>query len=146
GFFGVAALGFRPTRGGTVSAIDPATNKIVWQKQLPFQCGGGSGFLSTASGLLFHGQSDGLLTAHDATTGDVLWQFQTGAGADAPVATYEVDGEQYLAILAGGNQFLGTQFGDNLWAFKLGGKVPPAPAPRPPGPAALPPAVAIDPA
>jgi len=138
GFFGVAALGFRPTRGGTVSAIDPATNKIVWQKQLPFQCGGGSGFLSTASGLLFHGQSDGLLTAHDATTGDVLWQFQTGAGADAPVATYEVDGEQYVAILAGGNQYMNTQFGDNLWAFKLGGTVPPLPAPRAPGPGPLP--------
>jgi hypothetical protein len=102
--------------------------------------------LSTAAGLLFQGQGDGLLVARDAMTGEVLWQFQTGAGADAPVSTYEVDGEQYIAILAGGNQFLGTQFGDNLWAFKIGGKVPPAPAPRPPGPQPLPPAVEINPA
>ena len=36
----------------------------------------------------------------------MLWKFQTGAGADAPVATYEVAGEQYVAILAGGNSFL----------------------------------------
>ena len=43
-------------------------------------------------------------------------------------------------------QFLSSRVGDNLWAFKLGGKVPPAPAPRPPGPAALPTAVAINPA
>jgi hypothetical protein len=71
-------------------------------------------------------------------TGDVLWQFQTGAGADAPVSTYEVDGEQYVAILAGGNQYMGTASGDNLWAFKLGGTVKPAAAPRPPGPMPLP--------
>jgi quinohemoprotein ethanol dehydrogenase len=142
---GFGGLTFRPTRGGTVTAMDPTTNKIVWQKRLPFQCGGGSGMLSTAAGLVFHGQSDGLLVAHDATTGDVLWQFQTGAGADAPVATYEVDGEQYVAILAGGNQYMNTQFGDNLWAFKLGGTVPPLPAPRSPGPPPLPKIVAVAP-
>jgi PQQ-dependent dehydrogenase (methanol/ethanol family) len=146
---GFPGTGYQPTRGGTVSAIDPTTNKIVWQKRLPFQCGGGSGMLSTASGLVFHGQSDGLLVAHDARTGEVLWQFQTGAGADAPVSTYEVDGEQYLAILSGGNQFMGTAKGDNLWAFKLGGAVKPLPAPRKPGPMPLPSArteVTVDPA
>ena len=50
--------------------------------------------LTTASGLLFTGQSDGFLVARDQTTGEVLWKFQTGAGADAPVSTFEVDGEQ----------------------------------------------------
>jgi outer membrane protein assembly factor BamB len=95
---------------------------------------------------LFHGQSDGLLVARDAGNGEVLWRFQTGAGADAPVATYEVDGEQYVAILAGGNQYLNTQFGDNLWAFKLGGTVPPLPAPRAPGPPPPPVAVTVSPA
>jgi alcohol dehydrogenase (cytochrome c) len=143
---GFGGLGYQAPRGGTVTAMDPTTNKIVWQKKLTFPCGGGSGLLSTAAGLLFQGQGDGLLVARDATTGEVVWQFQTGAGADAPVSTYEVDGEQYVAILAGGNQFLNTQFGDNLWAFKIGGKVPPATAPRPPGPPPLPTAVAVDPA
>jgi PQQ-dependent dehydrogenase (methanol/ethanol family) len=142
---GFGGLPFRPTRAGAMTAMDPTTNRIVWQKPLPFQCGGGSGLLSTASGLLFHGQSDGLLAARDATTGDVLWTFQTGAGADAPVATYEVDGEQYVAILAGGNQYMNTQFGDNLWAFKLGGAVPPEPAPRAPGPPPLPTVVKVAP-
>jgi hypothetical protein len=86
------------------------------------------------------------LTGLAATTGDVLWKFQTGAGADAPVATYEVDGEQYVAILAGGNQYLNTAFGDHLWAFKLGGNVPPLPAPRPPGPQPPPTTVSVSPA
>jgi hypothetical protein len=118
--------------------MDPTTNTIVWQHKLPFMCGGGSGMLTTASGLLFTGQSDGFLVARDAATGEVLWQFQTGAGAEAPVSTYEVDGEQYVAILAGGNQFQQSQFGDYLWAFKLGGEVAALPNPRAPGPIPLP--------
>lgn len=126
---------FRPAgepRNGTLTAMDPTTNKIVWQKRMRWPCGVGSGLLSTAGGLLFHGESDGNLVAYDIRNGDVLWQFQTGAGADAPVATYSVAGEQYVAILSGGNSLLLSASGDNLWAFKLGGTVPPAPAPPPP--------------
>ena len=92
-------------RSGILAAIDPTTNKIVWQKRTKFPLGTGSGLLSTASGLIFHGESDGHIVAYDISNGDVLWKFQTGAGADAPVATYEVGGEQYVAILAGGNPF-----------------------------------------
>jgi len=126
---------FRPPgepRAGTLTAMDPTTNKIVWQKRMKLPCGSGSGLLSTAAGLLFHGESDGNLVAYDIKTGDPLWRFQTGAGADAPVVTYEIAGEQYLAILAGGNGLLLSSAGDNLWAFKLGGTVPQAPAPPEP--------------
>jgi PQQ-dependent dehydrogenase (methanol/ethanol family) len=143
---GSGGLGDQSPRTGTVTAMDPTTNKVVWQDTLPFMCGGGSGMLTTASGLLFTGQSDGFLVARDASTGKVLWKFQTGAGADAPVSTYEIDGEQYVAILAGGNQFQGSQFGDYLWAFKLGGQVPALPNPRAPGPVPLPTEVKVSPA
>jgi PQQ-dependent dehydrogenase (methanol/ethanol family) len=119
-------------RAGTLTAIDPATNRIVWQKRTKFPLGTGSGLLSTAGGLLFHGESDGNVVAYDIRNGDVLWSFQTGAGADAPVATYEVNGEQYVAILAGGNTFQLSQRGDHLWAFKIGGTVAPRPAPPEP--------------
>jgi alcohol dehydrogenase (cytochrome c) len=127
---------FRPAgepRAGTLTAMDPTTNKIVWQKRMQWPCGSGSGLLTTASGLMFHGESDGNLVAHDVKNGDVLWKFQTGAGADAPVLTYEVGGEQYVALIAAGNNFLQSATGDNLWAFKLGGAVPPAAAPPEPG-------------
>jgi PQQ-dependent dehydrogenase (methanol/ethanol family) len=133
---GQGGLGFaRPTgepRSGTMTAMNPATNKIVWQKRTTFPMGTGSGFLTTASGLLFHGESDGRLVAYDVKNGNELWSFQTGAGADAPVITYEVNGQQYVAILAGGNNFQLSARGDNLWAFKLGGTMPPAAAPPPP--------------
>ncbi|HXU48624.1 MAG TPA: PQQ-binding-like beta-propeller repeat protein [Candidatus Binatia bacterium] len=129
-------LGFaRPTgepRSGTLTAMDPTTNKIVWQKRTTYPIGTGSGLLTTASGLIFHGESDGRLVAYDVKDGKELWSFQTGAGADAPVITYEVNGQQYVAILAGGNNFQLSGRGDNLWAFKLGGTLPPAAAPPAP--------------
>jgi glucose dehydrogenase len=53
---------------------------------------------------LFHGGSDGFFRAFDSKTGEELWRFQTGFGADAPAATYEIDGEQYVAIAAGGSR------------------------------------------
>jgi PQQ-dependent dehydrogenase (methanol/ethanol family) len=127
---------FRPPgqpRAGTLTAVNPATNTIVWQKRTRFPLGTGSGLLSTAGGLIFHGESDGKVVAYDIRNGDVLWQFQTDAGADAPVATYEVDGEQYVAILCGGNPFQLSHRGDSLWAFKPGGQLsPPAAPPEPP--------------
>ena len=126
---------FRPPgepRAGTLTAIDPATNKIVWQKRTKFPLGTGSGLLTTASGLMFHGESDGNLVAYDVKTGEVVWRFQTGAGADAPVATYEVNGEQYVALLVGGNSFMLSKRDDMVWAFKLGGTLPQQPAPPEP--------------
>ena len=105
----------------------------MWQKRTRFPLGTGSGLLSTATGLLFNGQSDGNLVVYDLRNGEVLRTFQTGAGADAPVATYEIDGQQYVAILSGGNNFQLSARGDYLWALKVGGTIaePPAP-PEPP--------------
>lgn len=119
-------------RSGTLTAIDPATNKIVWQKKTKFPIAAGSGLLSTASGLMFHGEPDGRLVALDARNGNELWSFQTGAGADAPVATYEVGGQQYVAILSGGSSFNLSAHGDYLWAFRLGGTLAPMAAPAEP--------------
>jgi len=126
---------FRPAgviRSGTLTAMDPATNKIVWQKKTKFPMGGGSGLLTTAGGLIFHGESDGNLVAYDISNGEELWKFQTGAGANAPVSTFSVNGEQYVAVLAGGNALYMSQRSDLLWALKLDGKVPPAAPPREP--------------
>ena len=128
GFYRPAGL----QRSGTLTAMDPTTNKIVWHKRTKYPMGGGSGVLSTAGGLLFHGESDGSLVAYDITNGEEVWKFQTGAGANAPVSTYSVNGEQYVAVLSGGNALYMSQRGDRLWAFKLGGTLPPAAAPSEP--------------
>jgi quinohemoprotein ethanol dehydrogenase len=109
---------------GQLTALDAKTNKIAWQKDLPYEIQNGGGVTATAGGLIFHGEPDGNLQAYNAKTGELLWQFQTGANANNPVATYEVKGEQYVS--------LATPAG--IWAFKLGGTVQPLPAPEPPVP------------
>ena len=122
---------------GTYTAIDARTNRIVWQNKTPYSIGQGSGTLATASGLLFHGEPDGQFQAYDARTGVRLWQWQTGAGADAPAITYQVDGVQYVAIASGGVSIqTSSANGDMLWAFSLqgspGGRLAQFDAPKPP--------------
>jgi glucose dehydrogenase len=70
----------------------------------------------TASRLLFRGDPDGNFLAIDAKTGEVLWRFQTGFGADAPAVVFEVDGDEYVAIATGGNSLGGTAYGDAVWS------------------------------
>jgi quinohemoprotein ethanol dehydrogenase len=117
---------------GTFTAIDSKTNKIAWQHKTPYRLGGGGGSSVTAGGLVFRGEPDGNFLAIDAKTGQELWRFQTGFGADAPPMTYEVDGEQFVAIATGGNQLQGSAGGDAVWAFSLKGKLSPLWPPPPP--------------
>jgi len=117
---------------GTFTAIDSRTNKIAWQHKLPYRMGGGGGSTVTAGGLLLRGEPDGNFVALDAKTGEVLWKFQTGFGADAPAMVYDVDGDQYIAIVTGGNSIQGSAYGDAVWAFSLKGQLGPLWPPPPP--------------
>ena len=45
---------------------------------------------------------------------------------------YEVDGDQYIAIAAGGNQGVGSAKGDAVGSFSLKGQVNPLWPPPPP--------------
>ena len=58
--------------------------------------------LATAGGLLFTGQSDGRIMALNSSDGSVLWEFQTGAGLNAPVSTFEHNGEQHIIAYSAG--------------------------------------------
>jgi alcohol dehydrogenase (cytochrome c) len=117
---------------GTFTAIDSRTNKIAWQHKLPYRMGGGGGSTVTAGGLLLRGEPDGNFVALDAKTGETLWKFQTGFGADAPAMVYEVDGDQYIAIVTGGNSIQGSAYGDAVWTFSLKGQLGPLWPPPPP--------------
>jgi quinohemoprotein ethanol dehydrogenase len=110
---------------GTFNAIGGNTNKIVWQNKTPYRVGAGGGSSTTAGGLVFRGDPDGNFLAIDAKTGQELWRFQTGFGADAPPAVYEVNGEEYVAIATGGNQGALSANGDAVWAFSLKGQTGP---------------------
>jgi PQQ-dependent dehydrogenase (methanol/ethanol family) len=127
---------FRPIgeyRAGKIVAMDPVTNKIVWQRHMDYSLSAGNGMLTTAGDVMFIGQPDGNLLGFDIYTGQQLWKFQTGAGVHTAPITYSVDGEQYVAVFAGGNSVpYSSPPGDVVWAFKLGGAVPQAVAPTAP--------------
>jgi mono/diheme cytochrome c family protein len=93
--------------------------------------------------LLFVGRNDGRLTALNSDTGMKLWEFQTGAGMNSTVSTFERDGKQYVVAYSAGNVLAGSPKGDSVWLFALGGTLPPAnehdaqPAPVVAAPAAV---------
>jgi plastocyanin len=117
---------------GMLTAIDTRTGKAAWRQEMPGLDGFGSGTLTTAGGLVFHGEPTGEFMALDAQTGEILWKFQTGFGADAPAMVYEVDGDQYIAIVTGGNSIQGSAYGDAVWAFSIKGQLGPLWPPPPP--------------
>jgi len=102
---------------GTFSAIDPASGRIAWQQRLTKPFNGGA--TATAGGLVFLGESDGHLTARDARSGKLLWQFQTGAGVNAPPVVYQAGGKEYVIVAAGGNKLFDIPSGDAVIAFGL---------------------------
>jgi quinohemoprotein ethanol dehydrogenase len=114
--------------GGKLLAWDPAAQREAWHVDLPDPGSGGT--LSTAGNLVFQGRADGKLQAYRATDGKLLWEFDTGIGIMAPPMTYQVDGSQYIAVLAGwgGPEVLGNRATGKgkvapgkLLSFSLGG-------------------------
>ena len=75
---------------GIVAAIDVTANKLAWSQRWSDQCYSGS--VSTGGRLTFVGRNDGRFTALDSSTGRRLWEFQTGAGVNAPASTFEYGG------------------------------------------------------
>jgi alcohol dehydrogenase (cytochrome c) len=102
---------------GNVSAVNYNTGKIAWQVKTPQPLIGGS--LATSGGLLFTGEGNGAFKAYDSSNGKLLWQFQAGAGVDAPPSSYVADGKQYIVVGAGGNTQLDYKRGDSIIAFTL---------------------------
>ena len=104
---------------GNLSAVNPDTGKIAWQYKSPDPMLGG--VLTTAGNLVFAGEMNGDFDAFDAATGQRLWHQNLGSGVNAPPITYRVNGQQYIAVAAGGNaangnpvlmKKLGLNYGD----------------------------------
>lgn len=116
-----------------LTAVDIVKKKIIWEvplgslkKLLPipidWQLGtpGAGGPLATAGGLVFIGYTlDDTLRAFDLDTGEILWEADLPAAGTAVPVTYEVNGEQFIVIAAGGHSVYGSTMGDSVVAFKL---------------------------
>lgn len=84
---------------GHLSAWDPVAQKEVWRVQYKEPWAGG--VLSTAGNLVFQGTAMGEFVAYSADKGARLWAASTQAGVVAAPITYEVGGEQYVAVEVG---------------------------------------------
>ena len=60
-----------------------------------------SGILTTAGDVLFTGGREGYFQALDARDGSLLWKANLGSEEINGPITYEVDGKQYVATVAG---------------------------------------------
>jgi alcohol dehydrogenase (cytochrome c) len=89
-----------PTAG--IKALDPESGKTVWDFKL-FQGSLQNGLLATAGGVLFAASRQGTLFGIDASTGKLLWSYQTGGNMSASPMSFAVDGRQYVAVASGGS-------------------------------------------
>ena len=103
--------------GGNVTAVNYNTGKVAWQVKTPEPMIGGS--LATAGGLLFAGEANGLFKAYDSANGKILWQFQAGAGVNAPPSAYAIGGQEYVVVGAGGNAQINSKRGNSIIAFTV---------------------------
>ena len=102
---------------GNVTAIDYNTGKIKWQVKTQQPMIGG--ILATGGGLVFTGEGNGLFKAYNSTTGELMWQDKAAAGVNAPPSSYNVGGNQYIVVAAGGNVQLNYTRGNEIIAYKL---------------------------
>ena len=84
---------------GAILALDALTGEQQWKFELTDVVT--SGILTTASDLLFTGLRSGYFQALDARTGRLLWKSSLGGQISNGPMTYEVDGRQYVAVIAG---------------------------------------------
>lgn len=84
---------------GRLLAWDPVVQREVWSVRHPVLQN--SGVLVTAGGLVFQGTGDGRFEARNADSGELLWSFDAQNGMLAGPVSYERDGVQYVAVVAG---------------------------------------------
>ena len=108
---------------GSLLAWDPVANEKVWEH--PFEGEGRyGGTLSTAGNLVFQGNGENEFAAYNAETGEQLWDFDPQTGVTAGPISYEIDGEQYVAVVPGraANDYYAPNY-SRVLVFKLGGTV-----------------------
>jgi PQQ-dependent dehydrogenase (methanol/ethanol family) len=125
-------LAARAALKGQLVAWDPVAKKPKWVHDYTTPWNGG--VLATAGGLVFQGSLDGKFRAFDAATGTPKWETEALYPVMSGPVSYEIDGEQYIAVTAGwGTALPLTGGGDvipkigsaemgRVLVYKLGGK------------------------
>lgn len=87
------------TSQGWITAVDASTGAVRWKYRSPRPVVGA--VTTTAGGLVFGGELNGSFVALDASSGDVLYRFNTGGPMGAGIVSYEIGGKQYVAAMSG---------------------------------------------
>jgi len=110
-----------------VRGINVETGEQAWLYE---QRANTTSLLTTGGGLLFGGDVNRRFRAFDQESGEILWETLLGGPVGGFPISYEVDGEQYVAVATGnfliGGSYLGLTpelhpggAGNNLYVFKL---------------------------
>jgi quinohemoprotein ethanol dehydrogenase len=127
---------------GYLLAWDPVRQHAMWKASHPGPWNGG--VLTTGGNLVAEGDAAGNFSIYRADNGQELWSMPVQTGIIAGPMTYTVDGEQYIAVLAGWGGGYAVTGGDlvkksgnernisRILAFELDGtaKLPPLPVER----------------
>jgi len=151
----IAAVTTNPANvRGYLLAWDPANQREVWRANYLGPWNGG--VLTTAGDLVIQGNAAGEFGAYRAGNGEKLWSMWAQSPVMAAPISYEIDGEQYIAVLSGwGGAYplmQGKESGKSgntrnvsrLMVFKLDGRLSLPPLPPVPKLALNPPAGSAD--
>ncbi len=128
---GVAVDGTPEPKKGYLLAWDPVKQKEVWRADHRGPWNGGA--VATGGNLVAQGDAAGYFNVYRADTGEKLWSTFAQSAIMAGPVTYEVDGEQYIAVLSGWGSAFSLQAGrvaassgnlrnvSRVLVFKLGG-------------------------
>jgi quinohemoprotein ethanol dehydrogenase len=118
---------------GFLIAWDPVRQREAWR--VAYKGPWNGGVLTTAGNIVAQGDAAGNFNVYRADTGEKLWSMFAQSGIIAAPSTFEVGGEQYIAVLSGwgGSYALsggkGAALSGNLrnvsrlLVYKLGGTV-----------------------
>ena len=84
---------------GYLLAWDPVNQREVWRANYLGPWNGG--VLTTAGDLVIQGNAAGDFSAYRADNGEKLWSMFAQSSVMAAPVSYEVNGEQYIAVLSG---------------------------------------------
>src|SRR5258708_5341765 len=138
---GVARAALTAQNEGFLLAWDPVRQREAWR--VTYRGPWNGGVVTTAGNIVAQGDASGNFNVYRADNGGKLWSMFAQSGIIAAPSTFEVGGEQYIAVLSGWGGSYALSGGraaamsgnlrnvSRLLVFKLGGRPPLPPAQAP---------------
>ena len=113
---GLVFVGAMSEFGYGVHAVDDTSGELEWIAEVPYPYGAPFA-VTVADGMIYVPGEFGEHYAMDATTGELVWTFDAGLGAELPPTV--VDGVAYLTAVNTAHA-LDAATGEELWSFGTG--------------------------